>query len=90
LAGSSAAPWPTGRQGWPSAKAFGDLDAQFRRAITELAGASERAARADELTRALEVARADVLRAQGDLATLRAQAQHFEEQKRLLIEARTG
>lgn len=68
-------------------KAFAELDERFRRAITDLAGASERAARADGLTQALEDARADMLRAQRDLATLRAQAEHFEEQKRLLIES---
>ena len=68
-------------------KAFAELDERFRRAITDLAAASERAARADGLTQALEDARADMLRAQRDLATLRAQAEHFEEQKRLLIES---
>lgn len=68
-------------------KAFAELDERFRRAITDLAGASERAMRADGLAQALEDARADMLRAQRDLATLRAQAEHFEEQKRLLIEA---
>nr|WP_221227126.1 DNA recombination protein RmuC [Novosphingobium sediminicola] len=68
-------------------KAFAELDERFRRAITDLAGASERAMRADGLAQALEDARADMLRAQRDLATLRAQAEHFEEQKRLLIES---
>lgn len=68
-------------------KAFAELDERFRRAITDLAGASERAVRADALAQALDHARADMLRAQGDLATLRAQAEHFEEQKRLLIES---
>lgn len=68
-------------------KAFADLDERFRRAITDLAAASERAARADGLAQALEDARSDMLRAQRDLATLRAQAEHFEEQKRLLIES---
>lgn len=68
-------------------RAFTELDERFRRAIADLAAATERAARADALTDALEQARGDMLRAQGDLATLRAQAQHFEEQKRLLIES---
>lgn len=68
-------------------KAFAELDERFRRAITDLAAASERATRADGLAQALEDARADMLRAQRDLATLRAQAEHFEEQKRLLIES---
>lgn len=68
-------------------KAFSELDERFRRAITDLAAASERAARADALAHDLDRARADMLRAQGDLATLRAQAEHFEEQKRLLLES---
>lgn len=68
-------------------KAFAELDERFRRAITDLAAASERAARADTLAHDLDRARADMLRAQGDLATLRAQAEHFEEQKRLLLES---
>jgi len=68
-------------------KAFAELDERFRRAITDLAAAGERATRADGLAQALEDARADMLRAQRDLATLRAQAEHFEEQKRLLLES---
>ncbi|WJS97735.1 DNA recombination protein RmuC [Novosphingobium humi] len=68
-------------------RAFAELDERFRRAITDLAAASERALRADGLAQALEDARADMLRAQRDLATLRAQAEHFEEQKRLLLES---
>lgn len=75
-----------------------DLDEKFRRAITELAGASERAARADGLsaqleeTRAAHAAQIDGLRQNearlaGELATLREKTANFEEQKRLLIEA---
>ena len=81
------------------------LDEQFRRAISELAAASERAARADELAGQLDEARAahaadaGVLRAEqarvledkarlsAEIAALRADAQNFGEQKRLLIEA---
>ena len=60
-----------------------DLDEKFRRAITELAGASERAARADELAAQLSAMT-------GELATLKANALHFDEQKRLLLEAQEG
>ena len=44
-----------------------DLDEKFRRAITELAGASERAKRADELAVQLDEARDEQLRALGQL-----------------------
>ncbi len=44
-----------------------DLDEKFRRAITELAGASERAKRADELAVQLDEAREEQLRALGQL-----------------------
>ena len=63
------------------------LDERFRAAITELAGASERATRADELADALATARDASGAMQGELATLRAQAVHQEEQKRLLMDA---
>jgi len=64
-----------------------DLDEKFKAAIRDLAGASERAERADRL--ALEVAELRNSREAlaGELATLKANAAHFEEQKRLLIEA---
>lgn len=82
-----------------------DLDAQFRRAITELAAASERAARVDELAAQLDethrrlgaelsALRAEQARALADkgelaaqIAALKADAQNFEEQKRLMLEA---
>ena len=64
-----------------------DLDEKFRRAIVELAGASERAARADELTATLDAARQDQVRLTGELAGLKADAQNFAEQKRLMLEA---
>ena len=44
-----------------------DLDEKFRRAITELAGASERAKRADELALRLETLRDEQIRALGQL-----------------------
>jgi DNA recombination protein RmuC len=65
-----------------------DLDAKFRQAITELAGASERAARADALADELAMTRTDREALGAELATLRANAANFEEQKRLLVEAR--
>ena len=57
-----------------------ELDERFRRAITELAGASVKAERADALAGELTSLTAEA-------ATLRANAVHFEEQKRLLIAA---
>jgi DNA recombination protein RmuC len=82
----AAALWPICARVSEREKAFAELDERFRRAITDLAAASERAARADTLAHDLDRARADMLRAQGDLATC-AQAEHFEEQKRLLLES---
>jgi DNA recombination protein RmuC len=64
-----------------------DLDEKFRRAITELAGATERASRSDELAVELAQVRAGGDAARAELATLKANALHFEEQKRLLLEA---
>jgi len=68
-------------------QALSALDGNFRRAITDLATASERASRADALVAEVERARGLLLDAQGEVATLRANATHFEEQKRLLLEA---
>ncbi len=65
-----------------------ELDERFRRAITELAGAQERATRADGLTAELAEVRARSEAARAELATLKANAAHFDEQKRLLVEAR--
>lgn len=64
-----------------------DLDEKFRRAITELAGASERAERADVLSGELAQVRADRELARTELATLKANAAHFDEQKNLLLAA---
>ncbi|MGB7419195.1 MAG: DNA recombination protein RmuC [Erythrobacter sp.] len=76
-----------------------DLDEKFRRAIVELENATVRAARADGLADELSKARAaheqvaDELRANNgalatELATLKEKAANFDEQKRLLIDAR--
>ncbi|MCB2059576.1 MAG: DNA recombination protein RmuC [Novosphingobium sp.] len=64
-----------------------ELDEKFRRAITELAGANERAARADALATEIAEVRGARDAAASQLATLKANAEHFEEQKRLLLEA---
>ena len=64
-----------------------ELDERFRAAIRDLAAASERAARSDELADALASVRDAYGAAQGELATLRANAVHQEEQKRLLLDA---
>ena len=76
-----------------------ELDEKFKAAIRDLAGASERAARADDLSATLEAARSshgdaiDALRRENadfraKLATLEANAANFAEQQRLLVEAR--
>lgn len=64
-----------------------ELDEKFRRAITELASATERANRIDGLTAELAQVRANGEGARAELAAFKANAAHFEEQKRLLIEA---
>ena len=63
------------------------LDEKFKAAIRELASASDRAARADALSQELERLRAQTTPLHAELATLRANAANFEEQKRLLVEA---
>jgi DNA recombination protein RmuC len=57
-----------------------DLDEKFRRSIAELAGASVKAEQADGLAQRLSGVTSE-------LATLKANAVHFDEQKRLLLEA---
>ncbi len=64
-----------------------ELDEKFRRAIVDLEGASVRAQRADQLAATLEEARREQVRLSSEIATLRANAAHFEEQKRLMLEA---
>ena len=65
-----------------------ELDEKFKAAIRDLAGASEKASRADVLTGELAEARQAGEVVRGELATLKANAAHFEEQKKLLVEAR--
>ena len=64
-----------------------ELDEKFRRAITDLAGAEERASRADGMAEELVGVRRERETLRAEIATLKANAAHFEEQKRLLIEA---
>lgn len=65
-----------------------DLDEKFRRAVTELAGAQERANRADAISGELAATREEKGALATELATLKANAANFGEQKRLLVEAR--
>ena len=67
-----------------------DLDDKFKAAIRDLAGASERAARADSWAAELGDARAERAALRTDAARMRAQAEHFEAQQRLLLEAQEG
>lgn len=67
-----------------------DLDDRFKAAIRDLASASERAERVDGLQDELTALRASREDLAAQLATLRANAAHFEEQKRLLLEAQEG
>lgn len=64
-----------------------ELDGKFREAIVNLAAESERAKAADGLAGELATLRQDHAGATAELATLKANAAHFDEQKRLLIEA---
>jgi DNA recombination protein RmuC len=76
-----------------------ELDEKFRKAIVELENASVRATRADELSAELREARSghetaieEVRRSNSalasELATLKEKTANFDEQKRLLVEAR--
>lgn len=75
-----------------------DLDEKFKSAIRDLAGASERAGRVDDLSNALDLARTahsdtvGILRSENagiaaELAGLREKTANFEEQKNLLLNA---
>ena len=64
-----------------------ELDEKFKAAIRDLAGATERAAHAEGLAGELATVRADRDAARAELATLKANAAHFDEQQRLLIAA---
>jgi len=66
------------------------LDDKFKAAIRDLAAASERAERADALTDELAAVRSSREDLAAELATLKANAAHFEEQKRLLLAAQDG
>ena len=67
-----------------------DLDEKFRRAITELAGAEERASRSDSLAEELGEARGEREALRAELARMTAQAENFAEQQRLLLAAQEG
>ncbi len=64
------------------------LDEKFRRAIAELAGASERAVRADRLESQLEEARSSGHQLATRLAAMEADAAQFEARRKDLIEAK--
>lgn len=66
------------------------LDDKFKAAIRDLAAASERAERADALTDELAAVRSSREDLAAELATLKANAAHFDEQKRLLVAAQDG
>jgi len=61
---------------------------KFRQAIVDLENASVRAERADALAAQLETVRTERERLGAELATMKANAANFDEQKRLLVEAR--
>ncbi|MCL6249582.1 DNA recombination protein RmuC [Altererythrobacter sp. KTW20L] len=90
--------WLFGKQpvaGLRASLARAEEDARERadalaRMTPELATMSERAARADGLAQALDQARGEREGLRAELATLRANAANFEEQQRLLIEAKEG
>lgn len=67
-----------------------DLDEKFRRAITELAGAEERASRSDALAEELGEARGEREALRAELARMNAQAENFAEQQRILLAAQDG
>ena len=67
-----------------------EAEGKFREAIVNLAAETTKAARVDELARELTRVREDREAIRAELATLKANALHFEEQKRLLIEAQEG
>ena len=67
-----------------------ELEAKLGRIVPELATMSERAARADALAAELDAARGEREGLRAELAALREKAANFEEQKRLLVEARAA
>ncbi|MFC4294832.1 DNA recombination protein RmuC [Novosphingobium tardum] len=65
-----------------------ELDEKFRRAITELAGATEQAKRVDPLEQELANLRGLHAGLSAEIAALRADAANFAEREKLLVEAR--
>ncbi len=65
-----------------------EQDEKVKDLVRDLATMSERAERADGLAAELDKARGEKEGLGAELATLKANAAHFEEQKRLLVEAR--
>ncbi len=65
-----------------------ELDAKYLRAFADLEAAREKATRVDGLEVQLDTARKDGETARAELATLKANAANFDEQKKLLVEAR--
>ncbi|MEN9924596.1 MAG: recombination protein RmuC, partial [Pseudomonadota bacterium] len=63
------------------------LDARFKQAIADLAAASERAQRADSLAEELNATRERAEGLSAELATMKANAVHLEEQKAALLTA---
>lgn len=96
VAGSVALGWFLGsrpvaewRQRWLARDGDArDLDEKFRAAIRDLAAESERAKRADALAEELARVRSAREALHAELAALKADAAHFEERQRLLLEAR--
>jgi DNA recombination protein RmuC len=67
-----------------------ELDGRFKDAIRDLAGASEKASRVDSLADELGHIRGERDGLSAELATLRANASNFDEQKRLLMDAQAA
>ncbi|MFP5395768.1 MAG: DNA recombination protein RmuC [Alphaproteobacteria bacterium] len=63
------------------------LDSRFKQAITDLAATAERAQRADDLMQELGSVRARAEALNAELATMKANAVHLEEQKAALLTA---
>ena len=64
-----------------------DLDEKFKSAIRDLAAATAVAERAESLAAELDTARREREGLRAELATLKANAAHFEEQRQLLLQS---
>ncbi|RVU06500.1 DNA recombination protein RmuC [Novosphingobium umbonatum] len=64
-----------------------EVDEKFRRAISELATAEERALHADKLAQQVAEMQREREQLHAELAHMKAQAEHFAEQQKLLLEA---